>query len=143
MQELLYSTYTVLLGEPRAASTLVAAPNVSLSEFWLAAPDTVAFTVRSAAVAGFVALESSLTAADGVTPAGYFSTNLFMQVAPKKTLVGSPVECVCKCKTLACHSGLQGAVGRRGGFAALPSGLAAPRGCFSTNPLHACGAHGS
>ncbi|KAK9834074.1 hypothetical protein WJX81_007934 [Elliptochloris bilobata] len=86
-QEGLYSTYTVLLGEPREATTLPAAPNVTLSAFWLAAPDTVCFTVRSSAVAGFVALESSMVAADGVTAAGYFSTNLFMQLPWEPRLV--------------------------------------------------------
>ena len=75
----------MLLGEPRAAATLPAAPNVTLSAFWLAAPNTVCFTVRSSGVAGFVALESSLTGPDGVSPAGYFSTNLFMQArAPSR-----------------------------------------------------------
>lgn len=78
----------MLLGEPRAAATLPAAPNVTLSAFWLAAPDTVCFTVRSSGVAGFVALESSLTGPDGVSPAGYFSTNLFMQVRAARPLGG-------------------------------------------------------
>jgi hypothetical protein len=77
-QDTLYSTQTVLLGEPRAATTLVPTPNVTLRGFALTAPDTVSFTVRSDGVAGFVALESDLTMASGA-PAGYFSANLFLQ----------------------------------------------------------------
>jgi hypothetical protein len=69
---------TVLLGELRAATTLVPTPNVTLTGFALAAPDTVSFTVRSDAVASFVALESDLAMASGA-PAGYFSANLFLQ----------------------------------------------------------------
>lgn len=69
---------TVLLGEPRAATTLAPLPNVTLTGFALAAPDTVSFTVRSEGVAGLVALESDLATAGGA-PAGYFSANLFLQ----------------------------------------------------------------